>query len=309
MQLRAAGVLLLILAAVLAGPAPRACAAPDGLPPLLGLPFDGQWAMDALTTQCGFGPRVPGTEAHDACRAWLLDQLRECCDQVTDQEFQAAGAPVMHNIIGVINPAGHRTILLGAHWDSAPRALRDPDPALRSRPVPGANDGASGVAVLLGLARAWRVTPPDVRVIVALFDGEDWGDDQDTMCLGSNFFVAHPGPWQPQEAIIVDMVGAVNLRIPQEPASRQAALWLMDRIWAVAARRGDQCFESSFGPMLWDDQSPFIQAGIPAVAIAGWNYEAWHTTRDTPSMCSGQSLEAVGSVLQEVVAGWEPRQP
>ena len=267
--------------------------------------FDADRAYADLMRQCKFGPRVPGTEAHARCARWLTHQLRACADSVALQSFtpKARGKPLpLTNIVSTFNPDGRRHILFCAHWDSRPAADCDPTLANRSKPVPGANDGASGVAVLLEIARALKASPPQQRVTIALFDGEDYGPSREDMYLGSREFAERYSEPLPAWAVLLDMVGDRDLRITQERFSLQKAPEVVDRIWGAAARAGCDAFVRQPGPAVLDDHVFLLQKGIPCVDVIDFDYPYWHTLEDTPDKCSPESLEQVGRALLRAIA-------
>lgn len=191
-----------------------------------------------------------------------------------------------------------RVVVL-AHWDSRPFADQDPDPANRTKPVLGANDGASGVAVILELARALQGRLKDVGVLYLLTDGEDLGPDIDEMLLGARHFARNlPSP-KPDYGILLDMVGDKDLRIPMERYSHQAAPWLLREIYDLAAKTGlGTTFPKVLGQWIIDDHVPLIEAGIPTIDLIDFTYEPWHTVRDTPEQCSPASLGKVGRLME-----------
>lgn len=263
--------------------------------------FDGARAMEWLRRQVEAGPRVPGTAAHAATRQMLAEALGP---ETLTQEFthQSGGAAIrMANLIARFGPATGDRILLCAHWDCRPFADQDPDPGRRNDPVPGANDGASGVAVLLELARLFRKTPPPVGVTIVLFDGEDWGRSLDTMFLGSRYFASHPvgGPFR--YGILLDMVGDADLQIYREGHSQARARAVVDRVWRAAEELGHDQFRPSVGYTIEDDHIPLLDKGIPVIDVIDFDYAAWHTVRDLPDQCSARSLQIVGEVVRQVV--------
>ncbi len=262
--------------------------------------FDGERAYSDLAHQTKFGPRVPGRLGHAQCALWLVDTLYESADAVTIQPFSTQvneRTVKLTNIIATINPRGEGHVLLCAHWDTRPTADSDPDPRQRQKPVPGANDGASGVAVLLEIARALKAAPPRQRVTIALFDGEDYGKTHDTMLLGSRFFAdSFTGPpvsW----AVLLDMVGDKDLRLPVEQASQQAAPAVVERVWEAARRVGASAFVRESGPGVMDDHVPLLAKGIPCIDVIDFDYPYWHTTADTADKCSAESLGQVGRTI------------
>jgi Zn-dependent M28 family amino/carboxypeptidase len=221
--------------------------------------------------------------------------------QVEVQESEALG----HSIQNIVAKRGDESpqIIIGAHYDTRMFADNDPDPANHSLPVPGANDGASGVAVLLELA---RTLPQDtLPVWLVFFDAEDNGriDGWDWI-LGSTEFVKN-NPLQPQAVVIVDMIGDADLNIYKEKNSNAE---LTDEIWEVAQELGhDSVFIPEYKYSMLDDHTPFLQAGIPAIDIIDFDYPYWHTLQDAPENVSASSLQAVGETLHTWVIRQTPQ--
>lgn len=274
-------------------------------------------AFSHLVRQCSFGPRVPGTEAHRACLEYLTQELERLLPGVRHHRFlhrsaalgaKLEGVNIWARTNGLPNPAVPQ-MLLCAHWDSRPMADRDPVRTNRSKGVPGANDGASGVAVLLEVARVLSQSPPPLEVHIVLFDMEDMGGlppnspIADPFCIGSERF-ATDHPWfRPDFGILLDMVGKRGLKIRKEAFSRQRAPQVLDRIWAVARRLGSGAFLDEPGPAVYDDHVPFLERGIPVVDLVDMDYAAWHTIQDTPEQCSPESLRQVGEVVLGLIYG------
>jgi hypothetical protein len=261
---------------------------------------DGQAAMRLLRAQCDFGPRVPGTTAHAKTRDWLAAALRTHADEVRLQSFALRdGSRVvpMTNILARFGAAQRAGVLLCAHWDTRPFADRESDPERARQPILGANDGASGVAVLLEIARHLKAVPPPVPVAIALFDGEDWGKTEETMFLGSREYAREPWPWKPRYAILLDMVGDADLELPMEPFSWESAPEVVAAVWATAREAGVREFVPRFGVRIMDDHVILSRAGIPALDIIDFDYPYWHTLEDTPDKCSADSLRKVGDVV------------
>jgi len=254
--------------------------------------FNGQRAYADVETQVAFGPRLPGSEGHAMIREWMREELVAAGWQVEVQESEALGHPIQ-NIVAK-RSAESPQIIIGAHYDSRIFADQDPDPSQHTNPVPGANDGASGVAVLLELA---RTLPEDTQPIwLVFFDAEDNGNIEGwDWILGSREFVRN-NPVQPRAVIIVDMIGDADLNIYKERNSDPA---LTDEVWETAKRLG---YENKFIPeykhSMLDDHTPFLQAGMPAMDIIDFDYPYWHTTQDTPDKVSAESLLAVGETLR-----------
>ncbi|MCX6071601.1 MAG: M28 family peptidase, partial [Chloroflexi bacterium] len=243
--------------------------------------------------QVAFGPRIPGTDGSAQAAEWIGRSL-EGSGWETSVSSSVYQGVELRNVIGrrgSSNAAG--PIVIGTHYDTRPRADRDPlDP---SAPVPGANDGASGVAVLLELARVLPADADDPLIWLAFFDGEDSGDlDGWEWSAGAAAFVAQLDA-KPQAVVIVDMVGDSDLRLPRERSSDSI---LTDEIWGIARDLGADAFVDEPGIAILDDHRPFLALGIPAVLIIDLEYDYWHTTGDTQDKVSAESLEQVGSVLQ-----------
>ena len=262
--------------------------------------FDADRAYRDLVTQCEFGPRVPATQAHAECARWLTQTLYDCADAVSVQPFTrtvGGKALPLSNIVATFNPAGTGHVLLAAHWDTRPTADRDPNPANRSRPIPGANDGASGVAVLLEIARALKAHPPTRRVTIVLFDGEDYGPTAKDMFVGSKHFArTFEGP-KVEWAVLLDMVGDRDLKIRPERFSVQGAPAVVDRIWTAAEKAGASAFVRDPGPAVLDDHVFLLDRGIPCIDIIDFDYPYWYTLADTPNKCTPDSLAQVGRAI------------
>ena len=203
------------------------------------------------------------------------------------------------NLVARFRPEAKERILFGAHWDSRPWADKDPQAALRTRAVLGANDGASGVAVLLEVARVLQKTGTPIGVDLVLFDGEDLGTEQnpDGYFRGSMRYVQQMGYERPLFVIVIDMIGKKNLNLTWEANSRQQASNVVEMVWQEARDLGVTAFKSVPGPAIFDDHIAFLNASIPAVDLIDLGFPEWHTTHDTPAVCSAESLEAVGAVL------------
>jgi glutaminyl-peptide cyclotransferase len=253
--------------------------------------FDGQHALADLQTQVAFGPRTPGSRGHVMILDWMRTNLESAGWTVDIPNIQMLGHST-YNVIAYRSKEPPQ-IILGAHYDTRLFADRDPDPAKRAEPVPGANDGASGVAVLIELARSLPKNTAPVWLV--FFDNEDNGHiaGWDSI-LGSRAFVERLDS-HPQAALIIDMVGDANLNIYFEKNSDPT---LRTEIWRTAAELGhDEVFISQQKYSMLDDHTPFLQAGIPAVDIIDFDYPYWHTSQDTPDKVSAESLQAVGETL------------
>lgn len=264
--------------------------------------FDESRAFQDLEKQMTFGPRIPGSPGNRACRDWLVGELEKSGAKVELQTFADTihGQPVeLSNVRARFGPTKGTWIVLGAHWDTRAMADRDPDPAKQGQPVPGANDGASGVAVLLEVARAFAAAPPPVGVEIVLFDGEDQGRSEEVQgfCRGSRYYVKQlKHPW-PALALVVDLVGDKKLELYYEQNSHHVARNIVERIWSGAKRVNAPAFVPETRHNVYDDHAPFIEAGIPGIDLIDFDYPAWHTTGDDLTQVSPQSLGQVGRVV------------
>ena len=286
--------------------------------------FSEDSAYKYVSEQVAFGPRVPGTEQHDMCRDYLVDKLKGFgADTVIVQQadLQAFNGDILpsSNIIAMYNKEAGDRILLAAHWDSRPWADHDPDPDKRAMPVPGANDGGSGVGVLLEIARNLQLRAPSVGVDIILFDSEDYGNsgqgtyDDDGWCLGSKYWVANMVPYQghalPEYGILLDMVGNREALFHYEENSTLFAATPTVKVWAEAERMGyGNCFPRRLGGAVIDDHLYLSNAGIPTTDIiemlnieTGSFFPEWHTTHDDMSNISAATLGMVGKVVLNVV--------
>lgn len=270
------------------------------------VPFDAQRAYSYLTAQTAFGPRNPGSSGHSQCRQYLIQQLTDLGAEVQTQDFTFTSSGkdyAMSNIIGVLHRGAGKRIVFGAHWDTRPFADQDPNPGNWSKPILGANDGASGVAVLLEVARALAQRQVGYEIVVVLFDGEDFGLDIQDMFLGSKHFASHMDDLRPDRAIVVDMVGDADLNILREGLSESSDAALVNLVWSTAALLGRDEFVNQSQGVIYDDHWPLINAGVPAIDIIDFDYPYWHTVADTDDKCSATSLQAVGEVLLQLVVG------
>lgn len=266
--------------------------------------FDQNRAFAYLKKQCEFGPRAPGSKAHQETQVYLFSELKKFANEVILQPFdvQHGNQTVwMNNILARFGASHGETLLLAAHWDTRPFADKDPNPANRNQPIIGANDGASGVAVLLEIARVLKSKPPPRQVFIVLFDGEDYGRTVENMFLGSKHFARNMGRWQPDFGILLDMVGDRNLELPMELYSWNADRKLTESIWKRAQELGLFAFQPRLGVAIMDDHLPLIQAGVPTVNIIDFDYPHWHTLEDTADKCSAESLGVVGQLMLNII--------
>ncbi len=256
-------------------------------------PFDGARAYTHLLAQMDFGPRITSTPANLAAGDYILAQLTQAGWAAEFQPFEYMNTPA-RNIIAKANAGRGPILLIGAHYDSRRRADRDPQHP--SDPVPGANDGASGVAVLLELAHSLNLARVPNEIWFVFFDAEDNGElDGWEWLIGSTYAAEHLTA-QPQAMILLDMIGDADQQIYYEGNSDPA---LSAQLWAIAKQLG---YADYFIPTrrytMIDDHLPFIQRGIPSVDMIDFDYPYWHTTADTADKVSAASLERVGRTLQ-----------
>jgi len=270
--------------------------------------FDGAHAYTLLQAQCAFGPRTPETAAHERCKKYIIDQLSPNVDSWKLQPFTWYD-PDRHvtlhlnNVIGEINPTASKKILLFTHWDTRPTADQEVLDDKKKQPIMGADDGASGTAVLLELARTLHKYPPKVGVILLFVDGEDWGPNDNHMYLGAKYYAAHLPAVKPEYGILLDMIGQKNLMIHREVTSNQAHPDINDKIWNAAAAIGDAAyFPNSEKDQISDDHDALNAANVPSVDLIDFDYPYWHTLDDTADKCSSESLQVVGDVMDKVLS-------
>ncbi len=281
--------LLVVLLAVLAAMVSSCGVAAGG--------FSGKRALRHVQAQCDLGPRPVGSEANRQAADYIAAHLKSTGWEVEEQSF-AFGEMPLRNIIG--KKGSGPLIILGTHFDTRPVADRDPDN--RSAAVLGANDGASGTAVLLELARTLGEEATDqAEIWLAFFDGEDQGELNDwPWCVGSTH-MANSLDRRAEYVIVVDMIGDADQQVYYEWTS---SLWLQERLWAVADDLG---YRRQFIPehrySVLDDHTPFLQRGNSAALVIDFDYPYWHTTHDTVDKISAESLQRVGDVLQALLEG------
>lgn len=258
-----------------------------------------------MVKQCSFGTREPGSRGYEATKAYLVEEMKKHCENVRLQPFShrwsVTGKSVaMANVIGEQNWKDAKIrILLLAHWDTRPTSDMDSSDHYH-KPIMGANDGASGVAVLLELMRATKGRlPKDVGVMYLMTDGEDLGPELNEMFLGARFFAKNMPSPRPDYGILLDMVGDKNLRIPMEPNSQRYAPTLLREFYLNAATIGlKDTFPMTMGPIIEDDHIPLNEAGLPTIDLIDFDYPYWHTQQDTVDKCSPESLNKVGMAME-----------
>ncbi len=273
--------------------------------------FEGASAYELVRAQVAFGPRVPGSEGHARQLAWMLARLDTLAPELQADSFRhvtTAGDTLdLVNVLARFAPEKERRILLLAHWDTRPTSDQAADPELRGVPVPGANDGASGTAVLLELAGLLSAQPPPVGVDLLLVDGEDYGPGVEDMLLGARRYAASlPETGRPVYGLLLDMVGDADPSFPVEALSAQYANVVVRKVWRAAERLGFRdYFPTGVGRELVDDHVPLIEAGLPTANLIDFTYGPanayWHTPEDTPERVSASTLGMVGEVVAELV--------
>lgn len=280
-------------------------------PPAAPREFDGAKALEYVNAQMAFGPRVPGTAAHRNAGDWIVAQMRQRADTVIVQSWTHVTADgrrlPMRNVLARFNPAATTRVLYLAHWDSRPTAEKAVDVNARTQPTPGANDGASGVAILIGVADALKARPASIGVDLLFVDGEDWGDfDTDTdVLIGARHFAANmPSGYAPAFGVLFDMVGEPNAQFLYESHSVRAAPEVVQRVWAAAQQLGHAAY---FPPREWgpitDDHLPLIEKGLKVIDIIDLDYAYHHTPDDTADKVSAVTLQVVGEVAMAVLRG------
>lgn len=272
--------------------------------------------------QCDFGPRVPGSAAHTACGDWIVAQFGALGLEVEEQKVPLqmwdgqtfTCRNIIARSVGVKTGEGAETlapVVICAHWDSRPWADADPNPANHTQPVMAANDGASGVAVMLELARLLPQIGLKRPVHFVCFDLEDYGkdDQENSFALGAQHW-ARVNKTDYDWGVLLDMVGGRDAHFCYEGYSMRYAPWLVARTWGVARSLGyGDIFVSRDGGYITDDHGPMNEAGIPTIDIIPYYAEAgvpsfgptWHTVQDTPENISRETLGAVGQTLIQLL--------
>lgn len=286
--------------------------------------FNGDSAYYFVEKQVSFGPRVPGTNAHAQCASWLVNKLDDLADTVITQVFKARTYDGVtrngKNIIASFNPENKSRILLMSHWDSRPFADYNEDSSKPGSPIDGANDGASGVGVLLEMARQFKLEKPEIGIDIILFDLEDWGpptqlklSKNEYWGLGSQYWSKNPHiyGYAARFGILLDMVGTKNPIFPREYFSQQYAGFVMDIVWKYARDLGyKEYFVNRQGSPINDDHY-FVNtiAKIPSIDIIHLDrdspnqsfFEHWHTSDDNMDNIDKSTLKMVGHVVMTVV--------
>ncbi|TAF72707.1 MAG: M28 family peptidase [Bacteroidetes bacterium] len=286
--------------------------------------FNADSAYNQIAKQVAFGPRVPSTKAHIKCGDFLIEQLKKYGCKLTVQTFDISTFDnkrhTCRNIMGSINPDAQKRILLASHWDSRPFADQESDKKTQKTPIDGANDGASGVGILLEMARTIQLATnkPNVGIDFLLFDIEDYGqpdfselpEKQNTWCLGSQYWASNKGNYKAEYGVLLDMVGGKNAKFHQEGTSMYYASGIVQKVWSIASNAGfGSVFIQSQVDQITDDHL-YVNgiAKIPMVDIIEYDNSdgiffsnTWHTKADNLENIDKTTLKAVGQTLLQLV--------
>ena len=276
--------------------------------------FDENHAFSYLVAQCDFGPRNPGSDGYYACLDYLITELDQSANEIILQDFSYQERRYnkqynLENIIARFNPDSEFQTVISAHWDTRPWADQEDLRQDRDQPIIGANDGASGVAILLELAKIMGENPPPIGVNLVFFDGEDLGvpGENETYCQGSRFFAKNLPIPRPDEAVNLDMVGDKQLVLPIERYSLEYHPELVRHLWDRAKDMGLDAFIGRVDYAIYDDHIPLNEiAGIPSIDLIDFKYpnsyaNFWHTMNDIPENCSEESLGQVGALMVDYI--------
>jgi len=286
--------------------------------------FSADSAYSFIEKQLAFGPRVPNTEPHVACASWLEEKMSSYGAEVIvqNEKLVAFNGTRLNsfNIIAQFQPQKANRLLLMAHWDSRPYADHDPDPEKRNHPIPGANDGASGVGVLLEIARQMGQSPCSMGIDIILFDAEDYGVPDhldiewkaDSWCLGSQYWANNPHKkdYYARYGILLDMVGAKDALFTQEEVSHFYARSVLDQVWKTARQLGYGSYFSFEKTAQIIDDHRYVNEiiGIPSIDIIQYDHGTesnfgsyWHTHNDDISTIDKNTLKAVGETVMHVI--------
>ncbi len=280
--------------------------------------FNPDFTYEQIEKQVSFGPRNPGSKGHTEALNYLQNELSEYADEVNLQQFSTQGygneSLQLTNVIAKFNPQKKHRIIICAHWDTRPRAEEDKNVNLQNKPIPGANDGASGAGVIVELAKLLKNNKITYGIDLILFDGEDYGkpDDLEKYSLGAKYFAANlPRDYQPAFAVLLDMVGDKDANFPIEGNSKLYAPEIQSMIWDLANQAGADKFVNKDEESIYDDHIALNEAGIKTVDIIdlkliGANTQIerrnyWHTQNDTMINIGKDTLKQVGEVLAKLI--------
>lgn len=279
--------------------------------------FNADSAYDFIQDQVGFGPRVPNTKEHEACANYLVNKMNQYADSAFIQYGNATTwdnkTLFMKNIIAVFSPKKRNRILLSAHWDTRPWA--DEDTARQDEPIVGANDGGSGVGVLLEIARNLSIQQPELGIDIILFDAEDWGkpNESNSYCLGSQYWANNPHDKNYRDkarfGINLDMVGGKDAIFAKEGESMLKSRWVMDKVWKIGQGLGHNEFIDFTRQGIVDDHFyvntilnfPYIDIINYGVAEGGGFGHFWHTHKDDMDVIDRKPLKAVGETVMHTI--------
>ncbi len=281
--------------------------------------FNADSAYAYIKAQVDFGPRVPGSTAHQKCADYLVAKLKSFGADVSVQgektQTYDGKSFQLKNIVAAFNPDKKNRVLITAHWDARPFSDQDPDPKNHTKTFDAANDGASGVAVILEMARQIQQKQPNVGVDFVLWDLEDYGKandetpDETTWCLGSQYWAkkAIASGYKALYGINLDMVGGGNAQFTQDEISRQAAPHVSNKVWDIGNEIGySSYFTKIVSGKLVDDHFWMNKAGVPSVDIIHYNdnsgfYINWHTQLDNLANIDKNTLKATGKTVLETI--------
>ncbi|MCI0330949.1 MAG: M28 family peptidase [candidate division Zixibacteria bacterium] len=273
--------------------------------------FSGARAYEILKEYCALGPRVPGSEAHRQAASFIAARLEKLPLRVKLQPFTyydslKRDSVRFVNIIAAFQPERKKRILLCTHWESRPYADGEKDSALHRQPILGANDGGSGVAILLALAELLGEKDSKIGVDLVFFDGEDYGPEGvlSQYLIGSKYFAKNAGSYWAEYGILLDMVGDSDLTIYQEQYSTLFAGKIVQKVFARARKLGLSAFVPEIRHAVMDDHLSLLDVGLPVIDLIDFDYPFWHTLADRPEACSPKSLEQVGRLLVSLL--YEP---
>lgn len=285
--------------------------------------FDGARALEYVKLQVDAGPRVPNTDAHRLVGDRIVAEMKKNADNVIEQAFThvTAKGDTLHlrNIFAQFNPAATKRILYLTHWESRPKSDDSFSDADKAKPLPGANDGASGVALFFVLAEALKATPPTIGVDLLFTDGEDWGDfrgvELDTaknadVLIGSRYFADNILPnasYRPLFGVLWDMVGGKDMIFKRDSYSEVVARNINDRIWKLGKALGYKSKFSDDITTITDDHLPLLGKGFKIVDLCDIDYAFHHKVTDTPDKLSAESLTASGRLALALIRSEETK--